>query len=253
MFWVKITSGNHFPQNPHVWLSRKMIFFGKWLPVDQYFHLWPENDFLPSFSLQSNFGKRERERERVREAASKDSCQSDDRRRTLSSRRRRSRELQSDDRREDHDRRCDLASSRDRAVDRDLTFDQDHDQRRDLATRRSRDRNGASSRRVVREIAPSRARVASIAIVDDIFLGFVFSFFFSKHQKIFSGKFFEMQPNTWKYFPFPEISISEKYVFSGKRFTATKHSLNILYFSTSHWKLLGSCKFIFFWGNSNIY
>ena len=33
-----------------------------------------------------------------------------------------------------------------------------------------------------------------------------------------------MQPNTWKYFPFPEISISEKYVFSEKCFTATKHS-----------------------------
>ena len=55
---------------------------------------------------------------------------------------------------------------------------------------------------------------------------FVFSFFFSKHQKIFSGKFFEMQPNTWKHFPFPGISIFGKYVFSGKRFTATKHSLN---------------------------
>ena len=33
---------------------------------------------------------------------------------------------------------------------------------------------------------------------------FVFSFFFSKHQKIFFEKFFEMQPNTWKHFPFPE-------------------------------------------------
>ena len=61
-------------------------------------------------------------------------------------------------------------------------------------------------------------------VVACVFL-FVFSFFFSKHQKIFSGKFFEMQPNTWKYFPFPEISIFGKYVFSGKRFTATKHSL----------------------------
>ena len=28
-----------------------------------------------------------------------------------------------------------------------------------------------------------------------------------------------------KHFPFPEISISGKYVFSGKHFTATKHSL----------------------------
>ena len=34
-----------------------------------------------------------------------------------------------------------------------------------------------------------------------------------------------MQPNTEKYFPFPEINISGKYVFSGKHFTATKHSL----------------------------
>ena len=65
-----------------------------------------------------------------------------------------------------------------------------------------------------------------IAIIDDIFLGFVFSFFFCKHQKIFFGKFFEMQPNTEKYFPFLEISISGKYVFSEKHFTATKHSLS---------------------------
>ena len=36
-----------------------------------------------------------------------------------------------------------------------------------------------------------------------------------------------MQPNTWKHFPFPEISISGKYVFSGKRFTATKHNLSL--------------------------
>ena len=101
---------------------------------------------------------------------------------------------------------------------------------RSRSTARSRRReiaiNGTISRRVDREIAPLIARSQSrIAIIDDIFLGFVFSFFFSKHQKIFSGKFFEMQPNTWKYFPFPEISISGKYVFSGKRFTATKHSL----------------------------
>ena len=45
------------------------------------------------------------------------------------------------------------------------------------------------------EIAPARSR-SRIAIVDDFFPGFVFSLFFSKHQKIFSGKFFEMQPNT---------------------------------------------------------
>ena len=35
-----------------------------------------------------------------------------------------------------------------------------------------------------------------------VFSGFVFFFFFSKHQKIFSGKFFKMQPNTMKTFSF---------------------------------------------------
>ena len=126
-----------------------------------------------------------------------------------------------------------IVPSRDHAVDRDLAFDRDRDQRRDLAKCRSRSRlrDIAPSRdcAVDREIAPSRdcAVDREIAIVDDIFLGFVFSFFFSKHQKIFSGKFFEMQPNTEKYFPFLEISISGKYVFSGKRFTATKHSLTV--------------------------
>ena len=31
----------------------------------------------------------------------------------------------------------------------------------------------------------------------------------TKHQKIFFKTFFEMQPNTWKYFPFPKIAFSE--------------------------------------------
>ena len=64
LFWVKMISGNHFHPFPHVWLSRKISFSRKWLPVDQYFHLWPENQSLPSFSLQITSGKRERERER---------------------------------------------------------------------------------------------------------------------------------------------------------------------------------------------
>ena len=81
-------------------------------------------------------------------------------------------------------------------------------------------------RAVDRDLASARSRRREIWEVVACVSGFVFSFFFSKHQKIFSGKFFEMQPNTWKYFPFPEISISGKYVFSRKRFTATKHSLS---------------------------
>ena len=46
-----------FPQ------TRMFGCHGKWLPVDQYFHLWPGNDFPPSFSLQIISGKREKERE----------------------------------------------------------------------------------------------------------------------------------------------------------------------------------------------
>ena len=47
----------------------------------------------------------------------------------------------------------------------------------------------------------------------------------TKHRKWFSGKRFPRQPNSGKHFPFPEISISEKYVFSEKHFTATKRTL----------------------------
>ena len=36
LFWVKMISGNYFPPNPHVWLQRKMKFFGNSFPVDQY-------------------------------------------------------------------------------------------------------------------------------------------------------------------------------------------------------------------------
>ena len=50
----------------------------------------------------------------------------------------------------------------------------------------------------------------------------------TKHQNWFSGKRFPRQPNSGKHFPFPEISISGKYVFSGNRFTATKRTLKYL-------------------------
>ena len=56
--------------------------------------------------------------------------------------------------------------------------------------------------------------------------GFVFSLFFSKHQKIFFRNFFEMQPNTWKHFSFWKIAFSENGIFLENTFTRTKHSLN---------------------------
>ena len=162
LFWVKITSGNAFPEMRLFGCSGKFYFPEieiRWPKKNAFDH---ENHFTLLFSLQNISRKWERERERAR------------------ARERRS------------------------------------DQWRDLAKRRSRSRIFLSRRW-------SRF-FSGLWLV--FFSGFVFSFFFSKHQKIFSGKFFEMQPNTWKYFPFPEISISGKYIFSEKRFTATKHSLN---------------------------
>ena len=35
----------------------------------------------------------------------------------------------------------------------------------------------------------------------------------TKYQKIFFKTFFEMQPNTWKYFPFPKITFSKNIYF----------------------------------------
>ena len=47
----------------------------------------------------------------------------------------------------------------------------------------------------------------------------------TKHQKIFSKTFFEMQLNTWKNFPFRKIAFPENRIFSGNTFTRTKRSL----------------------------
>ena len=63
-----------------------------------------------------------------------------------------------------------------------------------------------------RDLAPRRTSQSSVDRWWFFFLGFVrvflslsLLFFFSKHQKIFFGKFFEMQPNTWKHFPFRKL------------------------------------------------
>ena len=62
---------------------------------------------------------------------------------------------------------------------------------RDLAKHRAdREIANGASRAVDREIA-----LVLLGFVS-VFLGFASSFFFSKHQKIFSENFFEMQPNT---------------------------------------------------------
>ena len=155
-----------------------------------------------------NSGERERERARERKASSspvRRSPVNPELQSTPIARTSRSRELQSDD----------------RAVDHDLTK---HRADRDLAERQSARcfarscRRSRSRLRADRDLAkhyavePSRASItisplvelaSRASIVDDFFSGFcpcfsgfVFSFFFSKHQKILFGNFFEMQPNT---------------------------------------------------------
>ena len=163
---------------------------------------WPKknafdhgNHFTLLFSLQSISGKWERERERESARAW------EEKRSTARSR----------------------IGSRSRSMARE---EDPRSRRRSMTTnpvRRLRhwSRSTARSRsRLFREIAIDGAILrsvdcdlgsSSLAVDRDFFLGcglcffgFVLSFFFSKYQKIFSGKFFEMQPNTWKHFPFPE-------------------------------------------------
>ena len=51
----------------------------------------------------------------------------------------------------------------------------------------------------------------------------------TKYHKIFFETFFEMQPNTWKHFPFRKIAFLENRIFSGNTFTRTKRSLRLLH------------------------
>ena len=186
---------NHFRKcffgNEDVWLVRKILFSGNWNPLTQKKCLWPRKSVYTSIFLSKHFRKmRERERERER------ACAREEKRRTARSRhwsQSRRRKIAIDGERG----RSEIAidASQDRAIDRDLG---------------------------------SRSPV----VVDDFFSRLWLVFFkicvfllLFQTPEIFSGKFFEMQPNTEKYFPFPEISISRKYVFSEKCFTATKHSL----------------------------
>ena len=155
LFWVKITSGNAFPE------MRLFGWFGKFyfpeieIRWPKKKSLWPRKSFYTSI-IPSKYFRKMRERERA--------CARD-------------RDLQS----------APIAISPANipvAVDRDLA-------------------KIAIDSAISPSIAISRRRrghrtVFSV-VVDDFFLGcglcfseFVFSFFFSKHQKIFSGKFFKI-------------------------------------------------------------
>ena len=203
LFWVKIISGNAFPKMRLFGWSGKFYFPEieiRWPKKTAFEH---GNAFTLLFSLQSISGKWEREREsaRARERGEDPGAIA-----SSSSSPRRCRIAMSD-----RDRAVIAIRDRDRAVDRDPT---------------SRSRRRSRSQ---------RSRRWWFYVFSGLWLlfsdlCFPSSFPNTKHQKIFFGKFFKMQPNTWKYFPFPEISIFGKYVFSGKRFTATKHSLKCYIF-----------------------
>ena len=67
-----------------------------------------------------------------------------------------------------------------------------------------------------------------------------FPFSFPNTRKYFPENFLQCNQTPWKHFPFTEISISGKYVFSGKHFTATKHSLTNFHFVSSTWLALNN-------------
>ena len=174
--------------------------------------------YFPFKVFPENERERERERERARAIAISSPRRSRSRRQTFQS------------------PLIAISPSRDRTRSRSQSMARSHEDRdlavdRDLAFMRSHwieiTIDGAISRRSrsrLRKIAPSIAilqrrrdcdravdgrRTMFSVVVDDFFLGcglcfsgFVFSFFFSKHQKIFSRKFFEMQPNTMETFSF---------------------------------------------------
>ena len=250
---------NHFRKcfsgNGGVWLVWKIEFSGNWFPLTEKKWLWLRKSFY-TFIFTSKYFRKKRERERERASAREEEdrapVQSDDRRRTLSSSSRRSHELQSDDcdpRSRSRDVNCDLAKiaiSRHRSWSRDVDCDL---VKIAISRRRSRSRlreiapSIAIDSAVVglelakhRAVEPSRSLMIFFSRLCPCFSGFVFSFFFSKHQKIFFGKFFEMQPNTWKHFPFRKIAFPENGIFSGNAFTRTKHSLNdkFWYFKIMH-------------------
>ena len=174
LFWVKITSGNAFPEMRLFGWSGKFYFPEieiRWPKKKAFDH---GNAFTLLFSLQSISEKWEREKERARARERRRSSQFDDRRRTTSSSPRRSRELQSDDREDgtsssSSPRSRSMARAREgeiaiNGVVRSRTGDRDQ-RRRGIADWRLRTGDRDQRRRDRRlEIAISRARALSLSL-----------------------------------------------------------------------------------------
>ena len=103
----------------------------------------------------------------------------------------------------------------------------------DLAFARSQSRRRLRSRIAIDGAVVGRCSVSSLMIfswaVACVFLDLCFPSSFPNTRKYFPENFLKCNQTPWKHFPFPEISIFGKYVFSGKRFTPTKHSLGCIF------------------------
>ena len=111
----------------------------------------------------------------------------------------------------------------------------DRDRQREIAKARSRStarsRRRSRSRIAIDGAVVGRCSMSSLMIffwvVACVFQDLCFPSSFPNTRKHFPEIFLKCNQTPWKHFPFPEISISGKYVFSGSHFTVTKHSLII--------------------------
>ena len=243
LFWVKITSGNAFPKMRLFGWSGKFYFPEieiRWSKKNAFDH---GNRFTLLFSLQSISGKWERERERVRACTrgeatnmispSRDSAIGRDLAVARSCRWSRSRDGEIAP-------LIVISPSRDRAESRSRSTAREEDPRSRHVVCRPRDPRGRSKRKIRRGRSRDprwrsvdrdlglRSSDGAIWVVACVFLNLCFPSSFPNTKKYFPENFLKCNQTPWKHFPFPKINISGKYVFSGKRFTATKHSLRYL-------------------------
>ena len=237
---------NHFRKcffgNEAVWLVRKVLFSGNWNPLTEKKSLWPWKSFYTSIFLSKYFRKM-RERERARAITISSPHRSRSRRQTFQS------------------PLIAISPSRDRAIDRDLaTWSRSRSHRikitvdRDLAKiaispswDRAVDRDLAKKARS-RSRRRSRSQITidgAIWVVACVFLDLCFPSSFPNTRKYFPENFLKCNQTPWKHFPFSEISIFGKYVFFEKRFTATKHSLDLSVCSWCLWLFYYPFNFLF--------
>ena len=166
----------YFSGNAGVWLVRKIEFSGNWFPLTEKKRLWLRKWIsVPIFT--SNEFRRERERSthahtspRRSHAPSSSPCHSHAPAPSITI----------------WDHNLTFASVAIGAVLREIPID-DAVIRLELAKHRA--------------VEPCRASSVNLGFVR-VFWVCLFLVVFSKHQKIFFGKFFEIQSNTWKHFPF---------------------------------------------------